>query len=287
MSSAGINDVSDTAIWVAYYRGLESERPRPMFRDPLAKLLVGERGEQIARTFQKTSAYTEWAVLTRTVIIDEFILQAIAEGVDAVINLGAGLDTRPYRMELPPAFQWVEADFPHMIDYKAKVLHDHTPRCQLQRVGVDLSDAAARRGFLESAVPGAKKILVLTEGVIPYLTEEQVAGLAEDLRAQPRFAFWIGEYFAAGAYRYLRSVSKSTALRKAPFQFFPPDWDGFFQQHGWVRKDARFYSEIGRRFRRQPPFPWWVPIVLMFMSRERKEQAERMSGYLLMVPRGT
>jgi len=284
MSSAEIKNVSDTAIWVAYYRGRESERANPMFRDPLAKLLVGERGEQIAATFRKTSAYTEWTVLTRTVIIDEFILKAIAEGVDAVVNLGAGLDTRPYRMELPPSFQWVEADFPHMIEYKEKILRDHQPRCQLQRVGVDLSDPAARRALLESVVPGAKKILVLTEGVIPYLTEEQVAGLAEELRAQPRFAFWIGEYFSAGSYRYLKAVSKSTALRNAPFQFFPPDWDGFFLKHGWARKEAHYYSEIGRRFRRRPPFPWWVPLVLMLMSRERREQAERMSGYLLWEP---
>lgn len=287
MSASEIKDVSDTAIWVAYYRGLESDRPNPMFRDPLAKLLVGERGEQIARRFTKTGGYTEWAVLTRTVIIDEFIQQSIAEGVDAVINLGAGLDTRPYRMDLPASFPWVEADFPHLIEYKANILREHQPRCQLQRVGVDLSDPVARRAFLEGAVPGARKILVLTEGVIPYLTEAQVAGLAEDLRAQPRFAFWIGEYFGPQAYRYLKMAANSPAMKNAPFRFFPPDWDGFFRQHGWVRKDARFYGEIGRRFRRRPPMPWWVPFVLMLMSKERKAQAERMSGYLLMVPGGS
>jgi len=284
--STGINDVSDTAIWVAYYRGLESDHPRPMFRDPLAKLLVGERGEQIASTFTRTGNYTAWAVLTRTVIIDEFIQKAIAEGVDAVINLGAGLDTRPYRMELPSSFPWVEADFPHMIDYKEKILRDHKPHCQLQRVGVDLSDSVARRSFLESAVPGAKKILVLTEGVIPYLTEEQVAGLAADLRAQSRFAFWIGEYFSAQSYRYLKIAARSAALKNAPFRFFPADWDGFFLQHGWARKEAHYYGEIGRRFRRRPPMPWWVPFVLMLMSKERRAQAEKMSGYLLMVPAG-
>src|SRR6478735_12547176 len=258
--STGINDVSDTAIWVAYYRGLESDHPKPMFRDPLAKLLVGDRGKQIASTFTRTGNYTAWVVLTRTVIIDEFIQQAIAEGVDAVINLGAGLDTRPYRMDLPASFPWVEADFPHLIEYKSNILREHQPRCQLQRVGVDLSDPAARRAFLEGAVPGARKILVLTEGVIPYLTEEQVAGLAQDLRAQPRFAFWIGEYFAPQAYRYLKMMANSARMKNAPFRFFPADWDGFFRQHGWVRKEARFYGEVGRRFRRNAPWPWWVPI---------------------------
>ena len=41
-----IRDVSETAVWVAYYRGLETDRPDALFRDPLARLLTAERGEQ-------------------------------------------------------------------------------------------------------------------------------------------------------------------------------------------------------------------------------------------------
>ena len=42
-----------------------------------------------------------WYVVIRTIIIDDLINQAISQGVDTVLNLGAGLDTRPYRMQLP------------------------------------------------------------------------------------------------------------------------------------------------------------------------------------------
>jgi O-methyltransferase involved in polyketide biosynthesis len=48
--------------------------------------------------------------MIRTVIIDDRIKLAIGEGVDTILNLGAGLDTRPYRMDLPKTLRWVEFD---------------------------------------------------------------------------------------------------------------------------------------------------------------------------------
>ena len=283
--AAEIRDVSDTAIWVAYYRAKESERPDAMFRDPLAKRLVGDRGAQIARRFGPTGRYTEWTLITRTVIIDEYIREGIANGVDAVLNLGAGLDTRPYRLELPASFQWVEADFPHMIEYKQRMLATETPHCQLQCAGVDLADATARRKFLAEVLPGAKKVIVLTEGVIPYLTEQQVAELAAELRAHPRFAFWIGEYFTPRVYPYLRAAARSRVLANAPFQFFPADWLGFFEQNGWVKKEIRFGSEVAMRFKRQPPIPWWARIVMKLVNPQRRREMSEASGYQMLVPK--
>jgi methyltransferase (TIGR00027 family) len=284
-AGAEIRDVSDTAIWVAYYRARESERPDAMFRDPLATLLVGDRGAQIAARFGSTGRYTEFTLVTRTVIIDEYIREGIAGGADAVLNLGAGLDTRPYRLDLPPSFQWVEADFPHLVKYKDQVLASHTPRCQLQRVGVDLADAAVRRRFLTEVLPGAKKVIVLTEGVIPYLTEQQVVALAADLWAERRFACWIGEYFTPRVYPYLKSAARSRVMANAPFQFFPTDWLGFFERQGWVQQQLRYSSDVGMRFGRRPPIPWWGRILMKFMSPARAEEARKASGFLLMVPK--
>jgi len=250
----------------------------------LAKRLIGDRGAQIAARFGAVGRYTAWTLVSRTVIIDDYILEAVAAGVDAVVNLGAGLDTRPYRMKLPADLQWVEADFPHMVDYKDRMLATETPRCRLQRVGVDLADAVARRGFLASVVPDAKKVLVLTEGVIPYLTEAQVADLATDLRVQPRIALWIGEYFAPAVYGYLKAATRSRVMANAPFQFFPTEWLGFFAQHGWVKKEIRYGSQVAMRYRRMPPMPWWGRIMMKFASPERIAQARTMTGYLLMEP---
>ena len=95
-----IKHVSDTAIWVATYRARESDRPDALFKDPLAKVLAGTKGEDIARSMAFTK-WVEFVVVIRTVIIDNFIRDLIAGGVDTVVNLGAGLDT--FRTEPPSA----------------------------------------------------------------------------------------------------------------------------------------------------------------------------------------
>jgi len=89
-----IQSVSDTAFMVAGCRAAESERPKPLFRDPLAAKLVGDRGEKILATVPRRF-FIAWSVVIRTVIIDDYIRQAIAAGVDTILNLSAGLDTGP------------------------------------------------------------------------------------------------------------------------------------------------------------------------------------------------
>src|SRR5690348_3231199 len=112
-----IQDVSDTALWVATYRALESERPDALFKDPLAATLTGERGREIAKDMG-LGVMMSWIMVTRTVAIDRLVLQAIEMGAKTVLNLGAGLDTRPYRMKLPNDLRWIEVDFKNIIDLK-------------------------------------------------------------------------------------------------------------------------------------------------------------------------
>ena len=147
MGESLIENVSDTAFWVAHYRAVETRRRDALFRDPLAEVLAGERGEKIARTMPMRFM-SEWVIAVRTRLIDEYIQMTIGEGIDTVINLGAGLDTRPYRMELPKTFVWVEADYPKMIEFKQSRLVGETPKCKLERVSIDLADVSARRQFL-------------------------------------------------------------------------------------------------------------------------------------------
>ena len=124
-----------------------------------------------------------WTVVIRTRIVDDYILTAIAEGVDTILNLGAGLDTRPYRMNLPASLRWIEADYPHIIEYKEALLVSEPPRCELGRVKIDLADRQKRREFLAAVDAGSKRMLVLTEGVVPYLSVDEAGTLADDLRA--------------------------------------------------------------------------------------------------------
>jgi methyltransferase (TIGR00027 family) len=126
MKEGAFRNISDTAIWAAIYRVRETERPNALFRDPFAKRLTGERGEHIAAAMKSQDKH-EWAWVMRTVLFDAFIAEQVAQWVDIVVNLAAGLDARPYRMPLPPALRWVEVDLPAILDYKEEILRGEKP----------------------------------------------------------------------------------------------------------------------------------------------------------------
>jgi methyltransferase (TIGR00027 family) len=110
VNPAGKVSITDTARWVAFYRAIESERPDPLFSDPYARMLAGLRGEKIVRRMKGARAYA-WPMSVRTKTIDKLIAQSITgDHVHLVVNLAAGLDTRPYRMDLPRQLTWVEVD---------------------------------------------------------------------------------------------------------------------------------------------------------------------------------
>jgi methyltransferase (TIGR00027 family) len=281
-----IQNVSDTAFMVAGFRALEAERPQPLFRDPLAWKLAGDHGRKILATIPRR--FVGWSVVIRTVIIDAFIHQAIEAGVDTIINLGAGLDTRPYRMDLPKSLDWIEVDFPHVIELKEARLADEEPRCRLERIKFDLTDRVSRQKFFADVEARAKEVLVLTEGVIPYLSEDDVAALANDLRKADKIRFWITDYFSPQAIRYSEKL-RARFMRNAPFRFAPKDWFGFFAGHGWNAQEVRYIAEEAERLGRPIPLPAlmkaWMKLVGFFASRARRERMRRFAAYVLLVPK--
>src|SRR5438874_12623986 len=155
-----VRNISDTALLAAIYRARETERPDAVFRDPFARRLAGERGDQIAKSMPCSERAT-WAWITRTYAYDEFINQQVSEGVDMIVNLAAGLDARPYRMCLPPSLHWIEVDLPGILDYKEKILRGEKPICILDRARLDLSDIVARRQLFAALSGTAKNVLVI------------------------------------------------------------------------------------------------------------------------------
>ena len=161
-----IENVSDTAFWVAHYRALETQRSDALFHDPLASLLAGDRGKNIAKAMPMPFV-TGWVVVVRTCIIDRYIQWALAQGVDAILNLGAGLDTRPYRMDLQNSLLWIEADYPHMIEFKQARLSNEKPRCHLERVSLDLANLTERRNLFGTVDARAKRFWFLPRAWFP------------------------------------------------------------------------------------------------------------------------
>lgn len=276
-----IQHVSDTSFWVAYYRAMESDRPDALFKDPYARILLGDQISRFEKIRSEATKWTRWTVVMRTLIIDQMIHDLIAKGVTTFVNLGAGLDSRPYRMNLGNSIQWIEVDFPHVIEHKRKHLRDFQPTCTLESISLDLTNRSARKEFLGNIAAKYSKIVVLTEGVLPYLTPAQVADLSDDFMAHESFKYWIGEYISPKSYPYLKDPKRMKALQNAPFQFYPEDWMGFFETRGWHLAQSQYYTEVSEKIGRPTPMPKIFKIFELIRGKKWAEPLKRMSGYLL------
>jgi methyltransferase (TIGR00027 family) len=280
MTGAGhITHVSDTARWTALHRATESARPDALFNDPLAARLAGEGGRAIVARAPLTSRGGWWLV-ARTKIIDDAIAGAIADGCDRVLNLAAGLDTRPYRLDLPSDFTWVEADFPELLAEKAELLSDQTPRCRLTRTAVDLADPTARSAFLNDALDGATKALVLTEGLSMYLDDSDMVALAGAF-ARTEIAWWMLD-FAFPGLRKTMNKKMSGMLENAPFKFAPANGLTFFEDLGWRVVEGESLMHAAQRLHRLPAF---MRPVAWLSSPDLRHPGERTGSAIALLTR--
>jgi methyltransferase (TIGR00027 family) len=248
-----IRNISDTALWVAVYRARETERQAPLFRDPFARKLAGERGEQIAKDMQAGQRY-EWPYTARTVRFDQIITEQIKQGTDMVINLAAGLDTRPYRMDLPSSLKWIEVDLPAMIDHKEDILRQEKPRCILERVRLDLADVAGRRELFHKLGGSARRVLVATEGLLTYLTRDEVSALGRDLAAQSSFQDWAIDLCSPGLLKMLQKNLGALSEAGSPLKFGPEEGPEFFTTSGWKPVEVYSMLKTAAKIKRLPFF---------------------------------
>jgi len=195
----------------------------------------------------------EWAWVARTYLFDQFLLREIQAGAELVVNLAAGLDARPYRMEIPATLQWVEVDFPEIVSYKQEILGNEKPKCSLERVSLDLSDVPARRTFFAEMNARAKNIVVMTEGLLIYFTPEDVASLARDIAAAEHIRSWLIDLASPGQLKLMqRSTGKQLSEADAAFRFGPAEGANFFSPHGWDPKDVQGFLKTAAQLGRAP-----------------------------------
>ncbi|HZE75259.1 MAG TPA: class I SAM-dependent methyltransferase [Gemmatimonadales bacterium] len=283
-ASGAIQHVSDTARWVALYRAMESERPDALFHDPYARILAGERAEHILASLPKARTWA-WPMVVRTAVMDEMIRQAVErDGVDTVLNLAAGLDARPYRLALPPELRWIEVDFPDVIAYKQEQMAGAKPVCTLEQVGLDLTEIPRRQGLFAGIGSASKQVLVVSEGLLIYLSREQVGALAQDLAAPPTFRRWLIDLAGPRILKMMEKTwGRAVAAGNAPFQFAPAEGTRFFDDHGWTEAEFRsMWEEANRLHRAEVPFAWLWRLLGRVSSAKRREETRRMSGMVLL-----
>jgi methyltransferase (TIGR00027 family) len=283
-----MRDVSETAYLVSLCRALETEKTKPLFQDPLARSLAGGKGELQKRVLGDIRAIAN-AIAVRTYIIDEIIDRLIRlNGIDTILNLGAGLDTRPYRLKLPSNLRWVEVDIPSILSYKEQKLEREQPRCFLERVKLDLGDRNTRNTLFAKINDESQQVLVLAEGLLGYLTEVQVAALSRDLYQQPNFYWWMFDLTAQSLLEKLQHHQSQKIFKqyftdgKTAFSFAPENGTEFFRSYGWQLAEFKSTWEETRRLKRAHRCAGFQELPIRWFAKESWQEFRQKSGIALL-----
>ena len=175
--------VGNTALGAATCRLIEQFQPEDtrLFHDPVVKDLVGTPIRVLMQleplrnyTIKQTDAIMPGiygAQICRTRFIDEAVEQALAQGIGQVVILGAGLDTRPYRLAGMKRVQVFEVDLPAVQEVKKKRLHKHVGQLPetVKFVPIDFDNESLEAVFAGTAFDPSTPSLFVWEGVTQYL----------------------------------------------------------------------------------------------------------------------
>ena len=116
---------------------------------------------------------------------------------------------------------------------------------------MDLADIDARRALLEKFRGRSAKALILSEGLLIYLSAQQVGTLARDLAQVPAFKNWIVDIASPGL---LLMIQKNTVAQisegAAQLQFAPENGPEFFKSCGWALSEVHSTLKTAARLKR-------------------------------------
>lgn len=232
--------MSDTALMVAACRTLEAESPDGFVHDPFAARLAGERGMAMLQTLQRPE-WMRFGVAIRSHFIDELLLQALASNsIATVLSLGCGLDTRPWRLDLPPELRWIEVDFADMLDYKDARMSSEKPRCRRERLTSDVNDGAQRRAIY--AALGPAPALMITEGLLMYLPAASVEAIASEPCRESGVAWWMADISTSAFSKAIdMAANRSITSLQAPDFLHGEQIIEMVRRHGWKESARRSY----------------------------------------------
>ncbi|MEH2259065.1 SAM-dependent methyltransferase [Nostoc sp.] len=174
------DSVGLTSRIMAAVRAIETQRPDRLFSDPLAALLAGD--EMIAKVIPTAKEYENRGtpfVATRTRFFDDFLMSAAHQRSQVVI-LGAGMDTRAFRLNWHPDTHLYEVDQPEVLQLKESLLENSQALCHRYSLSIDLKEAWSELLIAQGYQIDIPSIW-LVEGVFYYLSENEVHDLLKTI----------------------------------------------------------------------------------------------------------
>ena len=242
------NKISLTSRYMAAVRAIEHQRPDRLFSDPLAEKLAG--AEIMAEIAPRSQEYEERGrpvVAVRTRFFDDF-LRASAASVRQVVILGAGMDTRAFRLPWHPDTHLYELDRPDVIQLKESLL-DSTPTiCHRQVIPIDLRESWSEK-LLQKGFETKSPSIWLLEGFLYYLTKTDACDLLKtitDLSTD-------GSFLGADVLNEKMQKSDNGLAKYWLFGFDEPE--KLFASFGWQADVVQFGDDTASFGRFKYKFP--------------------------------
>ncbi|MGH9420086.1 MAG: class I SAM-dependent methyltransferase, partial [Thermoanaerobaculia bacterium] len=157
------------------------------------------------------------------------------------------------------------------------------PVCEYEAVRLDLTDAVARKALFARTGASSRSTLVITEGLLIYLSREQAGEIAADVHAAESFRYWIIDIASPRLLAIMnRSWGKSVQDGNAAFQFAPAEGTAFYATYGWKETQFRSSMDEARRLHREMRMAWLWRIMGLLYPAKTREEFRRMSGIVLM-----
>lgn len=252
-----MDGVGMTARMTAAARAWETARTDGLLRDPWAAALAGDEGFEfldrqatVVRALNQPSPY-----VLRHRFFDDFLLAGLDQGIRQAVLVGAGLDTRGFRLPWPPGAKLFEVDQPDVLAYKQRVLDEAgaVAACARRTVALDLRDEL-EPALLEAGYdPGAPSFWLI-EGVLFYLPESAVSELlTTTARLSPPGSRLGIDLMASSVVQdsAMQPWAEFYATEGAAFEFTSDDPVGLLAGHGW-EGTVHTYVEMGAQLGR----PW-------------------------------
>ncbi|GAA3893421.1 class I SAM-dependent methyltransferase [Streptomyces lannensis] len=232
-----------TAVGVARVRALETERKNALFRDPLAQAFATAGGlwppsppplpdDEAARRRRLAVAFS---IVIRTKFLDDLLQQASESGLRQIVLLGAGMDSRAFRINWPEGTRLFEVDTAAPLDFKATVLRRERalPRCERITVAVDLREDWPTALAAAGHDPAAPTVWI-AEGLLIYLPQDAVELLLARISAQSATGSRMG--LTLGTRGVIERFAADAVPGSAPSMWvseMPDDPVGWLAGHGW------------------------------------------------------
>ncbi|OBB86697.1 class I SAM-dependent methyltransferase [Mycobacterium sp. 852002-30065_SCH5024008] len=174
-SSVRWGSVEWTNLVTLYLRAYESRSRRPILGDKAAAEAVDRIDYDFKRIHRSSLPVSnQYLVALRAKALDDWCADFLRRHPDAVVlHLGCGLDGRAFRLAVPHSVSWFDIDQPGVIELRRR-LYDDTESYRM--IGSSVTDAK----WLEQ-IPTGRPTLVVAEGLLMYLTEQQVRVLLQRL----------------------------------------------------------------------------------------------------------